>query len=133
MQGIKVACNGFSEVRVLLSPSNPNDPGTTRFILQSQRSNQTLLDTSIQNRQVSADDWYPLRFDPDWQSAGNEYILKILGTDATAEQGVKLLYTPQSEFNLGDLYENGQPLKEDLVLQYGCATGLRKIWLTGKP
>jgi len=132
-QGIKVACNGFSEVRVLLTPSNPNDPGSTRFVLQSQRSNQTLLDASVQNRQVSADDWYPLKFDPDWQSAGNEYILKILGTDATAEQGVKLLYTPQSEFNLGDLHENGQPLKDDLVLQYGCATGLRKIWLTGKP
>ena len=26
-----------------------------------------------------------------------------------------------------------QPLQEDIVLQYGCATGLRKIWLTGKP
>ena len=132
-QGIKVACNGLSEVRVLLTPSSSNDPGTTRFILENQRSNRTLLDASIQNRQVLADDWYSLRFNPDWQSAGNEYALKILGTAATAGQGVKLLYTPQSEFNVGGLSENGQPLKEHLVLQYGCATGLRKIWLTGKP
>jgi hypothetical protein len=91
------------------------------------------LDTSIRNNQISADDWVPLRFDPDWQSAGKEYILKIFSTDAPKGQGVKLLYTPQSEFNLGDLSENGRPRKEDLVLQYGCVTGLRKIWLTGKP
>lgn len=31
------------------------------------------------------------------------------------------------------LYENGEPIPEDLVLQYGCVAGLRKIWLTGKP
>ena len=132
-QGIDVACNGFSELRVLLNPSKPNDPGTTRFILQNQVSDQTLLDISIRNSQVSADDWFPMKFDPDWQSAGNEYILKILGTNVSTDHGMKLLYTPQSEFDLGNLYENGQPLKEDLILQYGCATGLRKIRLTGKP
>jgi uncharacterized membrane protein len=132
-QGIKVVCNGFSEVRVLLTPPKPNDPGTTRFVLQNQRSGETLLDTSIQNSQTSADDWYPLRFDPDWQSAGKQYILRILSSDPPDGQGLELLYTPQSEFNLGDLSENGQLLKDDLVLQYGCATGLRKIWLTGKP
>ena len=107
--------------------------GTTHFLLQNRASGQTLLDSSIQNSQVSADKWFPLRFEPDWHSAGKEYILKILSTDPTTEQGLKLLYTPQSEFDLGDLYENGQLQKEDLVLQYGCATGLRKIWLTAKP
>ncbi len=132
-QGIKVACNGLSEVRLLLMPSNPNDPGTTRFVLQTQTSNQTLLDTSMMNGQISGDDWVPLKFEPDWQSAGKTYILKILGANAPNGQGVKLLYTPQSEFNLGDLYENGRPQKEDIVLQYGCVTGLRKIGLTGKP
>ena len=132
-QGIKVACSGFSELRVLLTPSMTGDQGTTRFILQNLMSDQTLLDTSIMNSQISTDDWYSLRFDPDWQSAGKTYILKILGTNASNGQGVKLLYTPQSEFNLGDLYENGQLQKEDLILQYGCITGLRKIWLTGKP
>lgn len=104
----------------------------TRFTLQTAAGNQTLLDTSIRNAQISTDDWYPLRFDPDWQSAGKEYILKIIGTNTSPNQGLKLLYTPQSEFDLGNLYENGQLQKEDIVLQYGCITGLRKIWLTGQ-
>ncbi len=132
-QGINVACNGFAEVRLLLTPSASGDQGEIRFILQDASSNRNLLDTAILNSQVSADDWVPLRFKPDWQSAGKRYLLKILGTNASKGQGLKLLYTPQSEFDLGELYENGQLQKEDLVLQYGCVTGLRKIWLTGKP
>jgi uncharacterized membrane protein len=132
-QSIEVACNGFGEVRVLLAPSASGDQGKTRFILQDEASDQILLDTAIVNSQVSADDWVPLRFKPDWQSAGKTYLLKLLGPNAPNGQGLKLLYTPQSEFDLGDLYENEQLQKEDLVLQYGCVTGLRKIWLTGKP
>jgi uncharacterized membrane protein len=133
VQELKVSCDGFSELRVLLTPSTPGDQGTSRFTLQKTSSGQTLLDMSIRNDQISTKDWYPLRFDPDWQSAGKEYILKILGTNTSLGQGLKLLYTPQSEFDLGNLYENGQLQKEDIVLQYGCATGLQKIWLTGKP
>jgi uncharacterized membrane protein len=132
-QGIKVACDGFSELRVLLTPSITGDQGTTRFILQNAPSKKTLLDTSVTNDQILEETWYSLRFDPDWQSAGKEYILRILSANTSAGHGLKLLYTPQSEFNLGDLRENGQLLDEDVVLQYGCATGLRKIWLTGKP
>ena len=133
VQELKVSCDGFSELSVLLTPSIPGDQGTTRFTLQKTSSDQTLLDTSMMNSQVSAEDWYPLRFDPDWQSAGKEYILKILGTNTSPGQGLQVLYTPQSEFDLGNLYENGQLQKEDIVLQYGCVTGLRKIWLTSKP
>jgi hypothetical protein len=132
-QGIKVACDGFSELRVLLTPSTPDDQGTTRFILQDQASDQTLQDTSVTNSLVTEETWYPLRFDPDWQSTEKNYVLKITGTNVSAGQGLKLFYTPQSEFNLGDLHENGQLLDEDVVLQYGCVTGLRKIWLTGGP
>jgi hypothetical protein len=132
-QGITVSCDGFSELQVLMTPSRPNDPGVTRFLLQNQVDDQTLFDISIMNKQISAETWLPLQFDPDWQSAGRRYILKISGTNPSAGQGLKLLYTPQSEFNLGDLYENAQPLKDDLVLQYGCVTGLQKLWRMGRP
>lgn len=132
-QGIKVSCDGFSELQVLLTPSQSNDQGGTHFILQNEVDNQTLFDTSIRNHEISTETWVPLKFDPDWHSAGKTYILRISSMDSAAGQGLKLLYTPQSEFNLGELNENGQLLKEDIVLQYGCATGLQKIWLTGKP
>ena len=132
-QEIQVACNGLAEVRVLVTPSTAGDPEATRFIFEEASSKQILLDTSIANNQIHTEDWLPLRFEPDWDSAGKQYILKILGTDEPPNQGLRFLFTPQSEFNLGNSYENGQLIEQDIVLQYGCVTGVRKLWLTGRP
>jgi uncharacterized membrane protein len=129
-QEINVTCNGLAEVRVLLTSPTTIDPGTTRFVVEEISSNQTLLDTSIANDRVHIENWYSLGFKPAWDSAGKQYLLTITGT---TNQGPRLLYTPQPEFNLGNSYENSQLLEEDLVLQYGCITGLQKILLTGKP
>lgn len=129
-QEIEVKCNGLAEVRVLVTPSMDNDSGSTRFVLEDTRNRQTLLDVFIANDQIPRDDWYPLHFDPDWESAGKQYRLGISGRTDT---GLQFLYTPQPEFNLGASYENGNPLEQDLILQYGCVAGLQKIWLTGKP
>jgi len=133
IQEFQVTCNGFAELRVLLAPSVPGDQGSTHFVLQDPVSGQTLVDTSLANDQIATEDWYPLHFDPDWHSAGKQYILTASGTNTLSDQGLRFIYTPQSEFDLGNLHENGQLLQEDMVLQYGCATGLRKLWLTGKP
>jgi uncharacterized membrane protein len=132
-QEIQVTCNGLTEVRVLATPSTAGDPGMTRFILEDALGKQILLDTSIVNNQIRAEDWLPLRFEPDWGSAGKQYVLKILGTNASPPLGLKFFFTPQSEFNLGNSYENGGLIEQHILLQYGCVTGLRKIWLTGKP
>lgn len=131
-QEIAVACNGLAEVRVLVAPSNGNE-GTTRFLLEDSSSMQTLLDTSIANNQIRVDDWHSLRFEPDWNSAGKQYTLQISGLNGSPNQGLRFLLTPQSEFNLGQSYENGQLLEQDIVLQYGCVTGLQRLWLTGTP
>ena len=129
-QEIRVRCNGLSEVRVLVI-SSTNDQGTTHFLLEDSSSTRTLLDTSITNNQIRAEDWHSLRFAPDWSSAGRQYILKISGSNLSPDQGLQFLYTPQPEFNLGNFYENGRLLGEDLVLQYGCTTGLQKLWQKG--
>jgi uncharacterized membrane protein len=132
-QEILPTCNGLTELRVLVTPSMPEDKGITRFILQDPLSTHTLTDSSVTNDEILAETWYPLNFDPDWNSAGKPYLLKIRSTNTPAGQGLKFLYSPQSELDLGNLYENGELLPEDIVLQYGCITGLRKIWLTGDP
>jgi hypothetical protein len=132
-QEIQVACNGLTEVRFMVIPSTPGDQGVTHVVLQDPVTEQTLTQTPVKNNQVTSEDWYSVRFEPDWDSAGKQYLLKILGVNSSPDQGLRLLYTTQSEFNLGNLYEDGQLLEKDIVLQYGCATGLRKIWLTGKP
>ena len=132
-QEIRVTCNGLSEVRLLVAPSTVGDQGTTRFLLENASGTQTLLDTSIRNDQIRGEFWYSLRFAPDWNSAGEQYVLEISGNNSTSGQGLQFLFTPQPEFNLGNANENGQSLEQDIVLQYGCVTGLRKIWLTGTP
>lgn len=129
-QEILVACNGLAEIRVLVAPTNAG-PGATRFRLRE--SAQTLLDTTIANEQIRPDAWHALRFAPLWNSAGKQYVLEISGTGSGDNQGPPFLFTPQPEFDLGQAYENGQSLEQDLVLQYGCVTGLQKIWRTGKP
>ncbi|HLO32425.1 MAG TPA: DUF2142 domain-containing protein, partial [Anaerolineales bacterium] len=132
-QEIRVKCNGLAELNVLVTPSTPEDQGTTRFILQDPLKGRTIMDTSVANAQISREEWYPLHFEPDWQSAGKQYVLSITAVNPSTGGGLKFLYTTQSEFNLGNLSTNGQLMQEDIVLQYGCITGLRKIWLTGKP
>jgi hypothetical protein len=132
-QEIRVACNGLTELRVLMTPSIPDDKGLTRFILRDQVKNQTLMDSSVSNDQIPAETWYSLTFDPDWHSGGKQYVLEILSPNTSTSQGLKFLYSPQPELDLGQLSENGQAVQEDIVLQYGCITGLRKIWLTGGP
>jgi len=132
-QEIQVACNGLAELRILLFPSVSRNDGVTRFILEDPLNDQGLLDISLANDLISTETWHRLSFDPDWRSAGRRYVLRISGANAPAGQGLRFLYTPQPEFDLGNLYENGQLTQDNIVLQYGCVTGLRKIWLTGKP
>jgi uncharacterized membrane protein len=129
-QEIQVTCDGFTELRLLLFPSISGPNGTTRFILQDSVNDKKLMDTLIQNDQITADNWYPLRFDPDWHSNGKRYILDVLSTDALNGQGLRLFYSAEPEFQ-GNLYENGQLMQQGVVLQYGCITGLRKLLLTG--
>ncbi len=131
-QEIRVECNGLAGLRLMLLPSAAGDQGQTRFILQDPISDQTLFDAFTVNGQITTEDWYPLDFNPDWHSAGKQYILMVSGTNPPNDQGLRLFYAPSSAFDRGILYENGEPREEDLVLQYGCATGLRKIWSSGQ-
>ena len=131
-QEVQVRCDGFTELRVLLIPSVSQDSGTTRFILLDPVNNQNLVDTLVQNDQINSANWYPLRFDPDWHSNGKQYVLEVLSTDTLRGQGLRLFYSAEPEFQ-GNLYENEQRMQEGVALQYGCITGLRKLWLTGEP
>ena len=129
-QEVHVRCDGFTELRVLLFPSISQANGTTRFILQDPVKDKKLMDTLVQNDQITSEDWYPLRFNPDWHSNGKQYVLKVLSTGTLKGQGLRLFYSAEPEFQ-GNLYENGQLMQGGVALQYGCITGIRKLWLTG--
>jgi uncharacterized membrane protein len=132
-QEIHPACNGLTELRVLVIPAIPEDKGITRFLLRDPLNNQFLMDSSVPNDDIQEETWYSVSFDPDWGSEGRRYILTILSTNTPAGQGLKLLHSLQPEINIGNLYENGELTQGNIVLQYGCITGLRKLGMTGKP
>lgn len=133
IQEIHPSCNGLTELRVWVIPSAPGDEGSTRFILQDPVNHQTRIDDSVPNALISEETWYRLSFDPDWQSASKRYVLKIIGTNTPSGQGLRFLYAPQPEIDIGNLYENEEAMQGNIVMQYGCIAGLRKIWLTGTP
>jgi len=56
----------------------------------------------------------------------------MLGVYPAGTNGLRLGYTwMPGEYDLGSLYQDGRREQDDLLFQYGCITGLRKIWLTG--
>lgn len=132
-QEVGVTCDGFTEVRVWLLPPASGGEGTTRFILRDVTADEVVREASLTNSTIATENWYPLHFEPIGESAGKQFRLDIQGTAASDNQSPRILFTTQPEFDAGNLSENGQARQEDVVLQHGCETGLRKLGLSGKP
>jgi hypothetical protein len=41
-------------------------------------------------------------------------------------------YSLKSEYHTGKLFENTTAMGQDMIFQYGCLTGLQKLWQNGK-
>jgi hypothetical protein len=130
-QEIVPECDGMTELRVWVDASAADREGSTGFTLQEPERALVVLDRSVPNVQMPGGAWFALRFEPDWESTGKLFTLTIRGGESPAGQGIRVAYTLMPEYTVGQLYESGQPVEQDLVFQYGCIAGLRRIWLTG--
>jgi hypothetical protein len=117
--------------RVWVDASAADREGSTGFILQELERALVVLDRSVPNGQMPGGAWFALRFEPDWESTGKLFTLTIRGGGSPAGQGIRVAYTLRPEYTVGQLYESGQPVEQDLVFQYGCIAGLQRIRLTG--
>lgn len=118
-QEIVLECNGASEVRVWINASKANPSGTTKFILQDIDQGREIIQETVSNSEFPNGDWYAIPFDPDWESRGKFYLLSI-ASDTT---GPQIAYSLRAEYPAGKLFENDQPMPQDMIFQTGCVAG----------
>jgi uncharacterized membrane protein len=118
-QEIVLECNGASEIRVWMNASEANPSGTTQFILQDVDQGREIVNMAVNNSDLPAGDWYVIPFDPDWESLGKFYLLTISSND----MGPQIAYSLRAEYPAGKLYENDQPMPQDMIFQTGCVAG----------
>jgi hypothetical protein len=54
-------------------------------------------------------------------------MLTIQSENPDGARGVSISYSFRPEYPSGKLFENNEPVGHDIIFQYGCLTGLRKI------
>lgn len=118
-QEIVLECNGASEVRVWMNANQADSSGTTRFILQDVDQGREIINQLVNNSALPVGDWYAIQFEPDWQSLGKFYLLTI-ASDST---GPQIAYSLRAEYPAGKLFENDQPMPQDMIFQTGCVAG----------
>ncbi|MCC6569446.1 MAG: DUF2142 domain-containing protein [Anaerolineales bacterium] len=118
-QEIVLECNGASEIRVWMNASEVNPSGTTQFILQDVAHGREIVNMAVNNSDLPIGSWYAIPFDTDWKSLGKFYLLTISSNDT----GPQIAYSLRAEYPAGKLYENDQPMPQDMIFQTGCVAG----------
>ncbi|MCL4261238.1 MAG: DUF2142 domain-containing protein [Anaerolineales bacterium] len=118
-QEIVLECNGASEVRVWMNASKADSAGMTEFTLQDVDQGREIVNEVVNNSDLPTGDWYAIPFDTDWESLGKFYLLTISSNDT----GPQIAYSLRAEYPAGKLFENDQPVPQDMIFQTGCVAG----------
>jgi uncharacterized membrane protein len=131
-QEIVLECNGATEVRVWMNAEKTDPAGTTEFILEDVNLGRELTRESILNSEFPVGSWYSIHFEPDWESMGKFYLLTIR-SDQESNAGPRIAYSLRPEYPAGKLYENDEPVGNDMIFQTGCVAGFDVPDPTNKP
>ena len=122
-QEIVPACNGMQQVLVWVNSPGSDASGTTVFTLRDPRQSTDLMQQTFQNADLPEGGWVRLNFPPQDSSQDNLYLLTIGGS---SPGGMQAGYSLKPEYLKGKLSENGKPVSQDILFQYGCLAGLQK-------
>jgi uncharacterized membrane protein len=125
-QEIVPQCDGMTELRVWINSAQADPAQTILFELTDQNDSENASTVEVPNNRLPREGWYTLAFDPDWQSGGKLYTLTISSVGDAG--GPRISYSLRPEYTDGKLYENGQNVPQDIIFQYGCIAGLRKMF-----
>jgi len=134
-QEIVPACNGMTEMRVWVNSKGTDPEATTTLNLRAPTEEKDVVNTTFINSDIAKDGWLTVNFNPEWQSANQLYILSLQGSSAEPAPlsgGIQVAYSLKSEYHTGKLFENTTAMGQDMIFQYGCLTGLQKLWQNGK-
>jgi len=84
-----------------------------------------VVEEALQLSEISPEGWQPIVFSPLWDSSENAYLLTL--TSSTQDSDLRFAYSLRPEYLDGKLYENGEPIEQDLIFQYGCVAGWEKL------
>jgi len=127
-QEIVPVCDGLTLVQTRVNSAGPKLIGKTKFTIRDETLGVIAAENTIENSKLPEDDWYIIRFQPDWSSAGKLYTLTIQGVEGFSTNGPLLALSLKPEYPYGTLYENGNVVEDDIIFQYGCITGLEKLF-----
>ncbi len=123
-QEIVPACNGMTELRVWVNSNGTDPAGTTTLTFRAPSEQKDLAQMNLPNGQIPKDGWLTVRFDPEWRSNGQLYLLTLTGSSV---DGIQVGYGGKSEYQAGKLLENDAPSTQDVLFQYGCIAGLQRL------
>ena len=127
-QEIVPACDGMQQVLVWVNSPGSDPAGTTQVTLRAPQQEKDLIQKTFKNADLPEAGWLKLNFPPEWASSSNLYLLTLTGT---SPGGIQVGYSAKSEYLKGKLTENGSPVEQDILFQYGCIAGLQR-WQMGK-
>ena len=121
-QEIVPHCSGMQEADVWVNAPGSDPAGTTTFTLRSTGDDVDVAQQTLQNADIPRSGWVRLTFSPQPASQNHLYLLTVSGTG-----GIRVGYSLKADYTDGKLYENGVPVSQDVLFQYGCRAGLEKV------
>ena len=131
-QEIVPECDGMTELRVWVNASSADLNGTTRFILTNVGDGLEVIYANVSNSELPSGNWYSFNFQSDWDSSGKLYLFTVLADNA-GNSGPRIAYSLKPEYPAGKLFENEQPLGQDMIFQTGCIAGWEKLKQSDTP
>jgi len=123
-QEIAPKCDGMTTLRVWVNQNNIAQDGAINISL-ADLGGKLIFEEALQLSEISPDSWRSISFSPVWDSSENAYLLTL--TSSTQDSDLRFAYSLRPEYLDGKLYENGEPIEQDLIFQYGCVAGWEKL------
>jgi uncharacterized membrane protein len=123
-QEIVPACNGMTELSVWVNSNGVDPAGTTELTLRAPTQEKDVVRETLKNIDVAENGWLTVTFPPEWNSGDQLYMLKLSGSTSG---GIRLGYSGKPEYLDGRLFENGTPVGQDILFEYGCVAGLQRL------
>jgi uncharacterized membrane protein len=129
-QEIVAKCSDMTDVRVWVNSNGSDRAGTTTLSLRAPTEEKDVVTKTISNASISPGGWITAAFPVEAASLSQLYLLKLTGS---SPNGIHVGYSEKAEYLGGKLFENDQPVSQDILFQYGCVAGLRKLMTPSLP
>lgn len=119
-QEIVPECDGMTLLRFWVNRNNAISADSLLISLASL-GGEVIYEDKLSLTNITERGWQSITFAPVWDSGQNAYLLTLSSSASMSK--FTIAYSLRPEYNEGKLYENGEPIENDLIFQYGCIAG----------